>query len=105
MRASGITALAALGLAGVLLAPMTANATSIGSTGPARAVPGRHTDGSGQVRGGSDDDGWKFVKEFESRSKCLAEADKYEDKYDVDTLCVPEEKKWDLWIHENKSQR
>jgi hypothetical protein len=90
MRASVITALAALGLASVLFVPMTANATNIGSAGPARAA--------------SDDGGWEHVKDFDSQTKCLEEADKQEDEHDTGAICTPEGNRWQLWVQRYKDE-
>jgi hypothetical protein len=88
MRTSVITALTALGLAGVLFAPMTANAASFYSP---------------HFAAGSDGD-WDRVKEFKNLNKCLEEADKIEDTKDADAVCLPEnDGEWVLWIQRHRN--
>jgi hypothetical protein len=106
MRARTITTIAALGLAGVLMAPMAHAATSEppaevqaaaaqAAAAAAEAAEADAPDAKGHGGGGGwghhgEGDFFELIGFFDFLHECVSTADWVEDHFDADTVCVPE---------------
>lgn len=107
MRARTITTIAALGFAGVLMAPMAHAATSelpdgvqaaavqAAAAASAAATEADATDATDAKGGGGfhhhhEGDFFELIGFFDHLHECVATADFVEDHFDADTVCVPE---------------